>query len=204
MKTLSYLKKFTLVSLFAFVLIQFSCKAQGGGKDVLFDLSDMQFDFSNLRLADELVVFEYESVDQIPSDLERSINELIRDALEIIDNNEGTSNIAIGIDIGEGKAVINSVHYYKFQKVTEEYTRAETNGRSAFPIGTMINLFEEKRCLGEWSEVASCKNNREQIAGCLGENLHNFISENVTGLWDCAQVMIKVGLSNTVICGGGC
>lgn len=202
MRTLLFFRS-TPIFLLVFFLFSWNCKSQEYGDQVQFDLSKMELNL-DLNFPKELVLFEYDRPNQVEGELSDAIQQMIEDAMEIIDDNEGTSNIAIGVDIGNGKAVINSIRYFEFEKVVNKYDREESHSRAAFPIGTFMDLFEEKKCPRGMQSIGNCANNREEMPGCLGEHLHDFIAENIQGLYDCTQIMIRVGLFNTRICGGGC
>jgi hypothetical protein len=206
MKTLNYLKKHLVLALIATTMVNISCKAQGGD-DVLFvDLSDMKIDLSELRLGQELVLFEFEDTRSISDEMNNSIENMIEDAMEIINEDNGTSNIVIGITIENGKAVINSVAYYEFERVAVKYDKkggGETASRAAFPISTLYNIFAEKACPPGYTQVGTC-GNLGNVRDCLGDEIRAFMETHISTIGDCASVTVQVGTLRTKVCGRGC
>ncbi|MEP0984799.1 hypothetical protein [Ekhidna sp.] len=54
-----------------------------------------------------------------------------------------------------------------------------------------------------YTKIGSCSNSGDK-AMCIGDILHTYLSESLSGLEDCAATSVSVGMTSTTVYGKAC
>ncbi|GLB53030.1 hypothetical protein NBRC110019_20700 [Neptunitalea chrysea] len=187
----------------------FSCTSEeevAAREQSSIDLKNITIDFSNVRAFKELLLFDYEDASDISKKMNSSLVTLIMDSKDVIKENEKVSDIFINISISNGKAVIT------------EITQANANTKkiiASIKLDDTTGDYQQRTapyedymwsCPGGYEFIGGCSNlgGSEEMEGCIGSYAASYYSANLSGIGDCASVMVHVGTFSTQVCGATC
>ncbi|WP_179375292.1 hypothetical protein [Winogradskyella wichelsiae] len=170
----------------------------------LFNFSKIKIDLSKSDLGNEIKVFDYKDKKELISKIESSFGLIIKDSRELIKNDSEVSDVFINVSFKDGKATIS--------EITEIDTKNDII-RQSFKYDDSKNSYDAKRggpyiadlasCPNEYSQVDSCSN----VSGpeeCVGGAVQSYLSNNISGIGDCANIQVQVGTFTTKVCGKTC
>ena len=201
--------KNTFIKNLAFIILIFnfsSCSQEeviSQEQDSL-DFSKIKIDLSKSDLGNEIKVFDYKDKKELISKIKSSINLIIKDSRELIKNDSEVSDVFINISFKDGKATIS--------EITEIDTKNNII-RKSLKYDDSKNSYVAQRggpfiadlasCPDGYSQIDSCSN----VSGteeCVGRAVQSYLSENISGIGDCANVQVQVGTFTTKVCGKTC
>jgi hypothetical protein len=181
----------------------------GGQEDSVekVDLTKMKIDLKNSKLNGEIKLFTFSNTKELISEIDEAINLITEDSKEIIKNNSEVTNVITNISFINGKAIISKILYvnYKTKKIIEGY-ELDTNSNTYALLSRKINWDEilgGGGCPNGYSQLASCGNFSDPQT-CVGNAIQTYLSANISGPGDCANVQVNVGALNTRVCGRTC
>lgn len=196
--------------LFAFlVLFALSACEKKTENERKIDLSNIKIDLKDSKLGGELVLFKYDNTSELFNQLTKSISVLNNDSKEILDKNSEVTNVVTNISFINGKATISKILYinedqkkiiegYEYESTTKTYNRLPTDEES-LNINWNDAIFGSYSPSG-YSEVASCGNGNNPKE-CVTKAVSSYLSTNISGVGDCANVQVNVGIMSTRVCG---
>lgn len=183
-----------------------SCEGQEDSVEKV-DLTKMKIDLKNSKLNGEIKLFTYSDTKELISNIDEAINLTTEDSKEIIKNNSEITNVITNISFINGKAIISKILYvnYKTKKIIEGY-ELDINSNTYARLPGDINWDEViggGGCPTGYSQLASC-GNFSNPQTCVGNAIQTYLSANINGPGDCANVQVNVGALNTRVCGRTC
>ena len=167
----------------------------------------MKIDLKNSKLNGEIKLFNFSNTKELISEIDEAINLITEDSKEIIKNNSEVTNVITNISFINGKAIISKILFVNnnTKKIIEGY-ELDTNSNTYALLSRKINWDEilvGGGCPTGYSQLASC-GNFSNPQTCVGNAIQTYLSANISGSGDCANVQVNVGALNTRVCGRTC
>lgn len=201
--------KKTIFSFFVLVgLIFNSCSQDGVSNESQneLDFSNIKIDLDESFLANKNVLFNFENKTELIERITPAFHEIIADVRKLVENDSEVSNVILDISIKEGKVTIAQIHEINIEtkrvlrSVKIENVEALDDSRiGGFPFPK----FDISSCPDGYTEIERCSN-LGNPQNCVAGDVSSFLSSNIVGPRDCANVQVNVGTSSTVVCGANC
>lgn len=171
------------------------------------DLSGLEIDLKGSKLGGKVELFSYENTEELLGNIDKSVNLVIADAEEVLKNNSEITNVLVDISFTNGVAVLTKILYVNqnTKKLIEGY-EFDVNTNSYAELPTDLNLeevFSGANCPTGYSQISSCGNFSDPQT-CISNAIRNYLSANINGPGNCANVQVSVGAINTRVCGKTC
>ncbi|OUR91585.1 hypothetical protein A9Q87_09765 [Flavobacteriales bacterium 34_180_T64] len=161
-------------------------------------LENFTLDLSKSKLGTPLILFKYENKDQLINNINQSFIQIMKDAQDMIIKSNEISEVVTELQFSNNIAAIIRVTYFDENKNGITYKlNANTNKYERSPSSHLA------KCPDGYSLLASCSNfdgTKECVASAVGQ----FLTENISGVGNCANIQVSVGTFSTKVCGKTC
>lgn len=204
MKNLSF-PLFVLLSTLFGVLS--SCNKQDDMNNSKVDFSSLDIKLDALKI--EPTLFRYKDVKEISPRLSRSILLFVEEAKFMLDENKEATHVTMDVRIKDGKAIVSNVLLLdiKNKKILSPSASPEREGAVIEKVALPdFDLLFNGRCPSGYTSLGTCSTTAkaQDRSNCIGSALNSFYSSNLSGLNDCAETRVSVGVFNIQIYGRTC
>lgn len=195
------------LALFILIFNLSSCSQEeiSSQKQDSLDFSEIKIDLKKSFLGKEIKVIDYKDKTELITKINSSFNQIIVDSRELIKDKSEVSDIILNINFSDGKAIITNIVEYNIKTkeiINAHYLNPESNTYLRYPPNDIDNL-DYASCPDGYTQVDSCSN----VSGteeCVGSAVQSYLSDNVSGIGDCANIQVQVGTFSTKVCGRTC
>lgn len=168
------------------------------------DFSKIKIDLNKSSLGNEIKVFNYKDKAELITKINSSFNLIINDSRELIKNDSEVTDIIINISFKDGKAIISEITELDVKNKTIRKSVKYDNTKNSYVANRNLPYIADlASCPDGYTLVDSCSN----VSGtkeCVGSAVQSYLSDNISGIGDCANVQVQVGTFTTKVCGKTC